>query len=201
MNLCVENVVRVPVLLAERNSFKNVGLACTYKFVYIHRFWSHNKKWYLSTKVQLVNPENPWSLIFSTMRIWKSYLKLFVLKIFIMFAGCFLQQNKLHSGKKTDQLQPQDSVKKRRLEIHSQPEKVNKKCLKNGTCLWASVLIQFSLNFVPFPDFLWEWLMGTSHCHTLVLFWNITSVQCHCITYKQLIAAYILLRLQISNLW
>ena len=42
-----------------------------------------------------------------------------------MFAGCFLQQNKLHSGKKTDHPQSQDSVKKRRLEIHSQPEKVN----------------------------------------------------------------------------
>lgn len=73
-----------------------------------------------------------------------------------MFAVCFLQQDKLCSGKKTGQLHSQDSVKKRRLEIHSQPEKVNKKCLKNGICLCASVLIQFSLHFVPFPDFLWE---------------------------------------------
>ena len=73
-----------------------------------------------------------------------------------MFAGCFLQQNKLRSGKKIDPLQSQDSVKKRRLEIYSQPEKVNEKCLKNGTCLCESVLIHFSLHFVPFPDFLWE---------------------------------------------
>jgi len=42
---------------------------------------------------------------------------------------------------------------------------------------------------------------STSHCHTLVLFWNITSVQYHCIMYKQLIAAHILLHLQISNSW
>ena len=77
-----------------------------------------------------------------------------------MFAGCFLQQKKVQSGKKTDQLQSQDSVKKRRMEIHTQPDKVNKKCLKNGTCLCASVLLQFSLHFVPFPDFLWKWLIG-----------------------------------------
>ena len=180
---------------------KNVGVACTYKFIYIHRFWSHNKKWYLSTKVQLVNPEDPWYLIFTTMKTLKSHIKLFILKILIIFTDWFIQQNKLCSAKKTDQLQSQDSVKKRRLEIHSQPEKVNKKCLKNGTCLCASLLIRFSLNFVPFPDFIWGWHISTCHCHTLVLFWNITSVQYSCIMYSQLITAYILLHLQISNSW
>ena len=96
--------------------------------------------------MQPVNPEDPCSLIFTTTVTLKSHIKFFILKIFIIFAGCFLQQNKLHSGKKTDPLQPQDSVKKRRLEIHSQPEKVNKNCLKNGTCLCASVLIQYTLS-------------------------------------------------------
>ena len=64
------------------------------------------------------------------MRIIKSHIKFFILKLFIIFAGCFLRQSKLCSGKKTDQLQSQVAVKKRKLEIHSQPEKVNKNCLK-----------------------------------------------------------------------
>jgi hypothetical protein len=45
----------------------------------------------------------------------------------MMIAGCLFQQKKFSSLKKSSQLQLSDPEKRRRLEIHNQPEKVIRK--------------------------------------------------------------------------